>query len=69
MFCEFLELILRSCYSIKMRLIEKSSFIWDKSQPILELFSKKDKEYFVIIVVIQGFVALLDIFGIFLLEL
>ena len=65
MFCESLELILRSCYSIKMRLIEKSFFIWDKSRPILELFSKKDKKYFVIIVVIQGFVALLDIFGIF----
>jgi len=48
-----------------MRLTKKYLLIFEKAQPVLRIFSKKDKKYFGLIIVIQGFIALLDILGIF----
>jgi ABC-type multidrug transport system fused ATPase/permease subunit len=48
-----------------MRLTKNYLLIYEKAQPVLRIFSKKDKKYFGIIIVIQGFIALLDILGIF----
>ncbi len=48
-----------------MRLTKKYLLIHEKAQPILRIFSKKDKKYFGIIIVYQGLIALLDILGIF----
>jgi len=48
-----------------MWLSKRYFLIYRKAQPILSIFSKKDKRYFGIIIVIQGLIALLDIFGIF----
>jgi ABC-type multidrug transport system fused ATPase/permease subunit len=48
-----------------MRLTNKYLLIYEKAQPVLRIFSKKDKKYFGIIIVFQGLIALLDILGIF----
>jgi ABC-type multidrug transport system fused ATPase/permease subunit len=44
---------------------KRSFTIYEKAQPVLRVFSKKDRKIFGIIIVAQGFTAFLDLFGIF----
>ena len=49
-----------------MRYLKKFSQFYEKALPILEIFPKKDQKYFIYIIIVQGFVALMDLIGIFL---